>query len=321
MKLINPEIRFEVTNKCNAACIMCPREKMKRPQGVLCMDLYKRVLDEAVEAGARFVSLENFGESFLDPLIFERARYARQKGCQVFTITNGSLFTEEMVRDIVSCFDKIRISMYGVTSETYEKIHRGLSFDKVRGNVDKLLKEKEKANSSIKIELYFLLLKENEHEMKEFVAQYEHRADALSVWKPHNWGDGRGFRTPMDVKKVSCGRPATGPVQVQWDGYLVPCCFDYDSRIVIGDLNNNTLHEALHGLEYEKLRRAHAQGDFSPFPFCNACDQLTKRNDVLIYTTIRDSVVGATNTTYFGLKEEGVESEGRSSLQSDKCCT
>ena len=62
MRLINPEIRFEVTNICNAKCIMCPREKMKRPQGVLDMALYKRVLDEAVCAGANQVSLENYGE-------------------------------------------------------------------------------------------------------------------------------------------------------------------------------------------------------------------------------------------------------------------
>ena len=57
MKLINSEIRFEVTNACNARCVMCPREKMKRPQGVLDMGLYKRVLDEAYAAGADKVSI------------------------------------------------------------------------------------------------------------------------------------------------------------------------------------------------------------------------------------------------------------------------
>lgn len=302
MKLLNSEIRFEVTNRCNARCIMCPREKMKRPQGVLDMELYKRTLDEAVAAGARQVSLENYGESFLDPHIIERAQYARSKGLAVYTITNGSLLDEKTIDGIVRYFDKIRVSMYGVTKATYEKIHVGLTYETVVKNVEDLFAARARAKSLLRIEMYFLLMKENEHEMKAFLERYEKKADAVSVWKPHNWGDGRGYRSASPAK-VSCGRPMTGPVQVQWDGTVVPCCFDYDSRIVLGDLKTGTLRDVLKGERYEALRQAHAKGDFSRYPFCNACDQLHKRADVLVYTTIRNSVVGATNTTYFDLKK------------------
>jgi len=304
MKLINPEIRFEVTNKCNAKCIMCPREKMKRPQGTLDMTLYKRVLDEACANGARIVSLENYGESFLDPYIFERARYARSKGCDVFTITNASVLDEEKCRRIHEVFTKIRVSMYAVTAKTYESIHVGLSFEKVRRNLERLLELKNELKSPLKIEIYFLLINENRHEMDEFIRLYGKRANALSVWKPHNWGDGREYRLPLTKMKVSCGRPATGPVQIQWDGKVVPCCFDYDSRIILGDLTRMTLHDVLHGDAYERLREAHSDGNFKDFPFCNLCDQLNKREDVLVYTTIKDAAVGATNTTYFNLKKE-----------------
>lgn len=302
MKLINSEIRFEVTNRCNANCIMCPREKMKRHQGVLDPDLYKRVLDEAISFGADKVSLENYGETFLDPHIFERAAYARSKGLEVYTITNGSLLTDESCKSIVNLFNKIRISLYGMSKDVYDKIHKGLSFETVTANIERLFKAKEQYRSDIKIELYFLIMKENEHQMRAFLDKYENRAYAVSVWKPHNWGDGRTFRQPLDTKKVSCKRPAIGPVQVQWDGLVVPCCFDYDSRIVLGDLNRQTLYEVLHSKEYNDLREAHEKGDFSRYPFCDVCDQLQKRDDVLVYTTIRNSRVGATNTTYFDLK-------------------
>jgi hypothetical protein len=283
---------------------MCPREKMKRAQGVLDVALYRRVLDEAATTGARVISLENYGESFLDPHIFERARYARQKGMELFTITNGSLLDDKKAEQVADLFTKIRISMYGVTKGTYEKIHQGLDFDKVKKNVDKLFETRRRNRSKLKIEMYFLLMKENEHEMQDFVDSYKRTADALSVWRPHNWGDGRRYRNPTGNKKVSCGRPMTGPVQVQWDGLVVPCCFDYDSKIILGDLNRQTLHDVLHGERYEALRCAHTSGEFTAFPFCDNCDQLNKREDVLVYTTIKDSVVGATNTTYFDLKKE-----------------
>jgi len=58
--LNNCEIRVEPTNICNGKCIMCPREKMKRPQGILDVGLYRRIVDQAVEAGARQISLENW---------------------------------------------------------------------------------------------------------------------------------------------------------------------------------------------------------------------------------------------------------------------
>jgi len=299
--LNNCEIRIEPTNICNANCIMCPREKMKRPQGILDMDLYKSIVDQAVDAGAKQISLENYGEPFLDPYIFDRAEYAKSKNLETLTITNASLLDEGKCHKILNFFDVIRISIYGMTKETYERIHRSLQFDKTQKNIDRLFAiHREAKESKTRIQAYFLLMEENKHEMRSFLDKYENIASAVSIWKPHNWGDGRKYRKLLG-KKISCSRPLTGPLQVQWDGMVVPCCFDYDSRMILGDLNKQTLAEVFRGQSYEELRQAHREGDFSKFPFCNVCDQLNKREDVLVYTNIGNSKVGATNTTYFDL--------------------
>ncbi len=302
--LINSEIRLEPTNRCNGRCIMCPREMMKRPQGVMDMNLYRRIVDEACAAGAKQISLENYGETFLDPYIFERAAYAKDKGLETLTITNASLLDEAKSRKVLELFDVIRISMYGITKDIYDKIHLGLNFGQVQENVQRLIALRKKSKTSkTRIEMYFLLMPENRHQMQEFLKIYEPQAGAVSVWKPHNWGDGRAYRKPLG-KKITCNRPFIGPLQVQWDGLVVPCCFDYDSRMVLGDLNKETIHEVFSGEKYNQLRRAHKEGDFSKFPFCNVCDQLNKREDVLVYTNIKKAKVGATNTTYFDLKKE-----------------
>src|SRR4030095_13755825 len=39
-------VEFEVTNKCNADCIMCPNSIMERPIAKMDMELFKRVVDE-----------------------------------------------------------------------------------------------------------------------------------------------------------------------------------------------------------------------------------------------------------------------------------
>lgn len=305
MQLINPEIRFEVTNICNAQCIMCPREKMKRPQGVMDMELYKRVLDEAVTYGATQVSLENYGEPLCDPLIIERIRYAKKKGLEVLTITNASLLDKDKSEKIIRAgLDVLRISMYGITKETYEKVHKGLLFEVVERNILELFKLRKEINKGIpkpKIDIYFIAMEENRDEADGFRKKWEGVADDISIWKPHNWGDGRQYRETNPNKK-SCGRPMIGPVQVQWDGKVVPCCFDYDSRIILGDLNKQTLREVLRSKEYNDLREAHLTGHFEKYPFCNCCDQLNKRDDALIYSTIKFSKVGAANTNFFDLE-------------------
>jgi sulfatase maturation enzyme AslB (radical SAM superfamily) len=300
-KLPNAEIRFEVTNRCNASCIMCPREKMTRPQGVMSTELYKRVLDEAVEAGAGIVSLEHYGEPFLDPEVFDKARYAKSRGLKVYTISNGSLLDDKKIDGVIEHFDKIRISMYGITKQTYESIHKGLVFEQVEANVEKLFEERRRRGSSLKIEIYLLVMKENEHEKDIIKERYEKLADAFSIWTPHNWGNGRNYRPVSDNKKT-CGRPFNGPLQVQWNGLVVACVFDYNNFIVLGDLTRQSVAEVIDGEPYNALRRAHLENNFTDFPFCNVCEQTTNREDVLLYTNIASAKVGATNTAYIELK-------------------
>ena len=42
--------------------------------------------------------------------------------------------------------------------------------------------------------------------------------------------------------------------------------------------------------------------EFEKFPFCNSCDQLYTCDDALVYSTIKSSKVGKTNTNQFQLE-------------------
>jgi radical SAM protein with 4Fe4S-binding SPASM domain len=193
--------------------------------------------------------------------------------------------------DIVANFNKIRISMYGVSKATYESVHKGLQFETVYNNLEYLLNNK----GNCRVEVYFLQLWENDHETEQFIRRYASRA-YIWVWRPHNWIDGRTYRDITGPKK-SCGRPQTGPLQIQWDGKVVPCCWDYNSSMVMGDITKQTVEEILNSEPFEKLRHAHKTENFKEYP-CDICDQLHKRNDVLIYTNIEEASVGKTNTGY-----------------------
>ena len=300
----NNEIRFEVTNRCDAVCVFCPRDLHTRKQGVMDLDLYKRILDEAIEwGGISFVLLSHFGEPFLDPYLFKRAQYAKDRGMYVATISTGSrLHKGNVIDQTLEHFDQIRFSYYGITKDVYEGLQKHLNFETSTRNIHDLIEAKEKNNSRLRIEMNFLLMPENAHQMDDWLKMYEPLVDAVSVWKPHNWSNGRTYRPMEEDSKVSCGRPFNGPLQVQWDGKIVPCCYDYNSEIVLGDCNNETLEEVFNGERYEKFRDAHRDRKFFKYPFCDGCDQLNKREDVLVYSNMKELKVGAINTSYEVLK-------------------
>ena len=46
-QLLHPEVRYEVTDHCNATCIMCPREEHEhgREHGIMNQDKYEKSID------------------------------------------------------------------------------------------------------------------------------------------------------------------------------------------------------------------------------------------------------------------------------------
>src|SRR5215203_6336694 len=97
---ILPEIvQIESTNICNAKCVFCPRDDMHRRQGVMSLDLFKKVVDECAELGITHVRVHNYGEPFVDRRLVDKVRYAKQKGIkEVGMISNGSLINEDVAR-------------------------------------------------------------------------------------------------------------------------------------------------------------------------------------------------------------------------------
>ena len=98
-----PEIvQIESTNLCNAKCVFCPRDEMHRRQGVMDMELFRKIVDECAALGITHVRVHNYGEPFLDRQLVEKVRYAKQQGIkEVGMISNGSLITEKIARGMV----------------------------------------------------------------------------------------------------------------------------------------------------------------------------------------------------------------------------
>jgi MoaA/NifB/PqqE/SkfB family radical SAM enzyme len=289
-RLRHPEVRYEVTDHCNAVCIMCPRDKHEdgRPHGIMDLEKYKRSIDEIVALGATKIVLTGFGEPLIDRTLEQKIAYAKAKNLNTYIITNGSLITRARAKSLIEAgLDEMRVSFYGMRPETYNVVMERLDYHVATENLLNFLEERAaRGLKKPKLELSYLVMKENESDVDAFRAYWEPRADAIEIWKPHNFGDGRDFRTrhrALEVK-TTCGRPENGPLQIQWNGEVIPCCYDYNNQIILGNAFETPALDILNGEKYRLLRWAHRTKQFSLFPYCDQCDQLLSHADALVYT-------------------------------------
>ena len=319
LQLRNPEIRIEPTNRCNYTCVMCPRETHDRDQGVMPFAFYQSIVDEVITMGAKQITLTNFGEPFLDAGLEDKILYASANGLGTYIISNASLLhqpsrakfaaslkdsPDEVITKgraaIAAGLNELRLSFYGTKPDVYEKVMRGGKFEQTRRNIEQFLDLRRQfgrtgISPTRKIEtllpelsIYYLDLPENHGDLDEFLEFTRDLADYIEVWKPHNFGLGRenAYRevtaaTPLQ----SCGRPQSGPLQINWQGIVVPCCYDYNQDVPLGNIALQTVEEVLRGGPYQELKRCHVNKTFADVPYCHRCDQLREHNNALIVST------------------------------------
>lgn len=310
-RLLHPEVRYEVTDHCNATCIMCPRDKHEhgREHGIMNQAKYERSIDEVVALGALKVVLTGFGEPMLDRRLEDKIAYAHRKGLSTYFITNGSALTSKRSRKLIeSGLSEMRVSFYGMRPEIYNAVMQGLDFDRTMKGILEFLRLRDEMQARTRVQISYLELEENKSDTQAFRDFWEPKVNAIEIWKPHNWVDGRDYRPLLDDShKKSCGRPVNGPLQIQWNGEVIPCCFDFNNQIILGNAFERPVLEILNGSKYRLLRHAHLSREFKLFPHCDKCDQLLPHSDALLYTNRHnlppEEAVKLSNTDLYNLAD------------------
>ena len=264
-----PEIvQIEATNICNAKCVFCPRDDMHRRQGIMTLELFKKIVDECAQLGITHVRMHNYGEAFVDRKLVEKVRYAKQKGIQeVGMISNGSLITEPIARGMIDAgLDAINISVDASGKEVFEATRIGLKYDKVIANIERLLRLRgESGKRRPKLILSFVR-QNNSADEQAFIEHWKTIADKIHVTDLHNWAG--TLNTESDVN-FPCYRPWL-TFTVLWDGRVSLCCADFDGKTILGDLNTHTIAEIWNAEPYRNARRQHLESGGPDI--CRACD-------------------------------------------------
>ena len=264
-----PEIvQIESTNICNAKCVFCPRDEMQRRQGIMTVELFRKIVDECADLGITHVRMHNYGEAFMDRRLVEKVRYAKQKGIrEVGMISNGSLITEPVARGMIEAgLDAINISVDASGKEVFEATRIGLKYDKVIANIERLLRLRTESGKRRPKLILSFVRQNNSADEAAFIEHWRSIADKIHVTDLHNWAG--TLNTESDVN-YPCYRPWL-TFTVLWDGRVSLCCADFDGKTILGNLNTQTIAEVWNAEPYRNVRREHLESGGPEV--CRACD-------------------------------------------------
>ena len=264
-----PEIvQIESTNICNAKCVFCPRDDMHRRQGIMSVELFRKIVDECVELGITHVRMHNYGEAFIDKKLVEKVRYAKQQGIkEVGMISNGSLITDQIARGMIDAgLDAINISVDASGKDVFESTRIGLKYDKVIGNIERLVRLRAQSGKRRPKLILSFVRQNNSADEQAFIEHWKAIADKIHITDLHNWAG--TLNTESDVN-YPCYRPWL-TFTVLWDGRVSLCCADFDGKIILGDLNTHSIAEIWNAEVYRDVRRQHLESGGPDI--CRACD-------------------------------------------------
>jgi pyruvate-formate lyase-activating enzyme len=273
-------IYIESTNHCNLKCIMCPTGLgvIARPKGYMDMGLYRQIIDEIGGLVGSAV-LHSWGEPLMHPDLFEMIRYGKRAGIRMETSTNITLLNAERAREILDAgLDVLYLAMDGVTKATYEAVRVNAKWDKSLRNIERFLELKTRAGAETKMVMQIIAMKETRAEVDEFVRRWDRAGvDQVNVKHLDTWGDQVDEITEraddadaMPMKRVPCPN-LWYHGYVFWDGTLVSCERDFDTKTPLGNVRDGVL-AAWNGPGMQELRRMHRDGNFAA-PACAKCTE------------------------------------------------
>ncbi len=114
---------IELTYGCNLRCVHC-YNPTHEAGGELATQEITRILDELADAGCLSISFTG-GELFTRLDVFEIFGYARAKAFAITILTSATLITPERADRIQALTpERVEVSIYGATRETYERVTR-----------------------------------------------------------------------------------------------------------------------------------------------------------------------------------------------------
>ena len=296
----------DISSICNYRCSFCFQADTKGmkevglKRGWMEVDMFKKIVDGFKEFPDKIkkIKIGNHGEPTLHPDVAEMVKYAYESNTAdiIEMFTNGSRLTPELNEAMVKAgLQRINISLEGLTDKRYLEV-AGVkqNFQEIIDGVKSLYEIKTREKSDLQIyvkiadqahalkgdkDLKFMMSKE---EKKFFFETFTPICDEIFVEKVvPQWAD-----TQLDKQNDVEDTGMYGQKINQWkdscpfifmymhfncDGTVSPCTLDWPRKVVIGNVNDESVKDIWEGKALRQLQVAMLAGKRQCINLCNNC--------------------------------------------------
>lgn len=273
-----PCLQVEPASICNYRCVFCYQtdpeltSKEAGHMGVMPLDLFKRVIDEA-EDKCEAITLASRGEPLVAKDIVPMLKYMSGKFLASKLNTNASLLTEEKCHGILeSDLHTLVFSCDAAEEPLYSQLRVNGSLEIVLKNVRRFKEIKEKSYPRSKLVTRVSGVRVNNRQSIDAMDElWGELVDEVAFVKYNPWEN--TYERPVNDERMAC-TDLWRRCFIWWDGRVNPCDVDYKSELCVGNVNDSSISALWLSERYSELRRKHLSGKrCDAFP-CNRCTQV-----------------------------------------------
>lgn len=283
------------SSACNFRCQFCPTGHIDL---VKASDYKRRVLDRSLfekllcdladfPQPLRVMRMNKIGEPLLNRDLPDMIRMAKESGRVQYIdlATNASLFAPDLLTKLIEAgLDRLNISLEGMSSEQYaEHAKVDIDFPKLVEHIRWLYARRGGCEVTIKIPGNYISA-EDKIRFFDVFGDYCDRifVEELSpIWPEFDVESRAGvtvtnhkgqYRQTLEDKDVCTY--IFYAMAVNADGTVSACCPDWDQKLVVGNLRQESLRAIWNSAAMTDLRRLHLQGRRRENSVCRACGHI-----------------------------------------------
>lgn len=278
---------LDIVSSCNAFCPFCPRQFCDSPpQGIMNPEVFRRIVSGLKEFQTiQSVRLYAYGEPLLHPHFPDFVRILAQTGWTISLSTN--LTNAEKQLEALMEVDRLQYSIEGWDKQSYERLRKGLSFEKTFQAVqliDDLVIHRRRLGKKTPIRV-IRLVATRKTDIQAFKTLWEPFVDRIEIdpllpaieWDATKTCFKRVFPPslrdemfPLVPRRfpITCREPFES-ITINSGGKVVLCCTDFSGELTFGDFRN--LRKAWFSRKLWKIR---AQFLSQHLTYCRECPVL-----------------------------------------------
>lgn len=273
---------FETINACNARCIMCPVEEWKgNSKKVVSDTLWQKFVNNVApyKDWIEKITLTRDGEPLLDKNLASRIADLKSIGIKkAVIVTNAQILTKVKALELLeSGVDEIMFSVDGASQEVYERIRRGLSYERVINNILDFISLRNDRFKDTGVRVRFIEQEENKHESQIWLDFWKGKItskDSAYVMPLHSWGNqviNEGEDKIIKMSPYACVSPF-GSMAIHYNGLVGLCGVDYNTSCKMGNFSSQSIEEIWRGKSFQEVRENHLANNRNKIWLCRGCD-------------------------------------------------